>query len=449
MDSERLFLPYFPINDYEEFSSCLWENETAVQQIILQKKGVSFIVPHEAKLRAENKRLTEDNAKLTEEQARQNETHENVLRIGMQKFAARYIEAHKNDLLAQKREIAEQNAKRAKAAIDAKIQEIGEQVKVNEDKLNAKVERLTEQVKVNEDKLRVEKEKNEMLNEKLEEAQNDDDEEEDTDESFDNDERVIWFEPEVDPKEIEEKMQYDSFDELSARVQELTIENKDNKDKLRIEREKNAMLSTLNESAYNGKHSCNSGAFDEKCTELFLKEDFSPPFIIENNNRTHEMDIKMTHRTLNYVVGVECKNKKTVSYQDIAKFQKDKLINKFKGAIFISACSIGKIVEEEDGFLIKKDELYIFSRNEGIIRCAIRAFIHFIENDDPNKDITDYVNAIMYIGREWVALKKSVMKVDKAFDWVLGVIGKSHPNGDLYLVPKSKIRGRTIYKKKA
>jgi len=238
-------------------------------------------------------------------------------------------------------------------------------------------------------------------------------------------------------------------DEELRRIQDFSIlqERHFYKQKLQEMEEAKKEVEKLKELVELGKkkegvHSMYKGEFEEKHKEMFLNENFGKIFTIDGEKKMNKMDIRMIHKCNNYTIGVECKDKKGIIKYDIDKFSRDKLKNNFKGSIFISIDSeIPNIVEKKDNFYINKNELYIYSNNEFIIKMLINCFIKILEckTDDNLHRIHMETMVVMY--NQWSKMKKSFVEYDKCFVNYLNKTDKKLINGHIYLVTKSNCKG--------
>ena len=228
------------------------------------------------------------------------------------------------------------------------------------------------------------------------------------------------------------------------------LKDKKEKNKLKLEsliNENNKLkeLVELNQKQH-GEHSMYKGEFDEKQKEIILSTYFNKQFEIDGCKKMHCMDIRMTHKIHNYIVGIECKNKKKIIQQDIDKFKNDKLNNKFKGSVFLSTDSpIKGIVNEINHFKFINDELYIYSKDTHLIVILITILIHQINsnlnNDEDCIDNQVYIDIIVNLYKNWCNLKKMCQKLDSDLVNSLERIGIKLVNGHIYLTSKTKCKG--------
>lgn len=263
-------------------------------------------------------------------------------------------------------------------------------------------------------------------------------------------------ESETNKKQLEEEKQkllkdkelFDNVKNEMIKLKEQQLATNELLDKLKQEKTKLLEQNLKQKEIINlsekkvGDHSMYKGKFNEEFTHMCLEEYFSDNFKIEGKGEIHCMDKRMCHKTKNYTLGIECKSKTRIVTQDIDKFRKDKITNKFKGNIFISSCKISKIVELEDDFcLLNNDELYIFSKNKDIILTIIKLFISYIESDKDESKLMYLMGEFKQLYKQWINTKKSLLDFDKLFINILKNNGfEINIKGNTYLVPISKCK---------
>jgi hypothetical protein len=189
-----------------------------------------------------------------------------------------------------------------------------------------------------------------------------------------------------------------------------------------------------------GTHSMYKGEFEEKKKELILKEYFGNDFQIDGEKKMNCMDIRMNQLDKGYTIGIECKDKKTLTKNDMEKFKCDKLTNKFKGSVFISvSCPIKKKSEEKNSYKLINDELYIYSSDVHYIIILLKIFVTLTESEriENTEKLTD---TIMNMYQHWTAVKKACHKMDTSMVEHLQDLGLQLTNGHLYLVSKTNCK---------
>lgn len=197
-----------------------------------------------------------------------------------------------------------------------------------------------------------------------------------------------------------------------------------------------------------GDVSVYKGKLDEKYIEICLKDVFNENFIIENTNETKKMDIRIKSKIQDFVIGVECKDKKCITKTDIDKFKRDKILNNFNRSIFISNCPIPNILSDDNGVKIIKDELYIYTNDQLFLKAIL---LHFVSSLDMNENKTSNYDVlfdhIIDNYNLWQKTKKSILELDKSYMKMLK-LNENHSSiikGNLYIQPKSNIKSNKLY----
>lgn len=203
-----------------------------------------------------------------------------------------------------------------------------------------------------------------------------------------------------------------------------------------------------------GKHSMYKGEYGEKKTEIILNSLFGKYYTIDAKKVNKKMDIRMIHKKYEYTIGMECKEKSTLTKLDITKFHKDKLHNKFYGGIFLSTeAPISGYVTDIDTFYFHDMDLYIYSNNVDIISITINCYLQFLEkkyihdnsdnNDLNTRKLQDIINHVILTYKSWNDVKKKLSDLDHHFLKSLECMGvdMSIMKGHLYLGSKSKFKG--------
>lgn len=197
----------------------------------------------------------------------------------------------------------------------------------------------------------------------------------------------------------------------------------------------------------NGISVVNKGICDEKYVEIIMKEVASDSYIIDNDDGIRKMDIRLHRKDESFTIGIECKDKCSITKDDIDKFHRDKLSNKFHRSIFISTCPIKNIVENEDNIFVKGDELYIVTKNPVFLGAVMKLYLEQLdkeggEDSNPTSMVFD---SILNVYTNWQATKKQNAKFDKTVLVMMGL----HPDfGDKLLSKHVYITGRNNIKDK-
>jgi len=195
------------------------------------------------------------------------------------------------------------------------------------------------------------------------------------------------------------------------------------------------------------------GEFDEKQKELIFKEYFGNQFFIDGSKKFHCMDIRLQHKNNNdFTIGIECKNKKTITQNDIDKFKNDKIKNNFSLSIFLSQSSvIPKRVNTNHNFKFENRELYIYSNDLNYIVIVTQIYIfQLLQSYDSKQErfTSDFfIDIITNLYKNWCCVKKTCQKLDQDLVFSLQKIGIELSNGHLYLTSKTKCKhNKTPYK---
>ena len=190
------------------------------------------------------------------------------------------------------------------------------------------------------------------------------------------------------------------------------------------------------------------GICDEKYVEIVMKEIASENYIVDNTDGVKKMDVRLHRKDGQYTIGIECKDKDTVTKADIDKFRRDKVLNKFHRSVFISTCPIKGIIEKDNEIFIDQDELFIVTKDHVFLGAVMKFYLSSLEEGREdcydNKKLFD---SVLDTYSSWQSSKKQLLKMDQAFLRCL----RLNPDfdkvikGHLYFVPSSKIKEKAIY----
>lgn len=217
----------------------------------------------------------------------------------------------------------------------------------------------------------------------------------------------------------------------------------------------------LKEKEQTGSHSMYKGEFRELRQEILVGNLFGNRYTIDGKKCMHKMDIRMINKEHKFTIGIETKEKKSLTPLDINKFRTDRLNNNFWGGIFVSTeCGVQGFVKEKDTYKLTDNEIYIYSNDANIIGIAIGCFLHIMENkyrkhiDTTNTNVdTEYakleekhnktIEHCVALYKKWSTMKKVHLDFDKQMIISLRDMGVPEElfNGHLFLIPKSKCRG--------
>ena len=185
------------------------------------------------------------------------------------------------------------------------------------------------------------------------------------------------------------------------------------------------------------------GEYDEKLQEILLREEFGDEYIIDGEKKMRQMDIRMIHKITKEIIGVECKDKKNLSKNDLDKFISDKCLNRFRGGILISKkCPIKGYVFSENSFSLKQDVLYIYSKERFYIIQLIKIYITYLDNEvlRNNSNLLAQLDWFHTSYKTWNTTKKNILEMDKVFMNGLQLFNTPIANKHLFLISKSKCK---------
>jgi len=199
----------------------------------------------------------------------------------------------------------------------------------------------------------------------------------------------------------------------------------------------------------NGVSVVHKGICDEKYVEIILKEIASKDYIVDNGDGTRMMDIRLIRKNGDFTIGIECKDKDTVTKADIEKFRRDKIKNNFKRSIFISTSPIKNIVDEDNQIKINYDELFIVTKDHVFLAAVIKLYLANLETEKDTVFEENIVfDNIIDTYNSWQTTKKHHIKLDQSFLRLLNLTPDFDKNvkGHLYLGIASKYKaGKTPY----
>jgi len=263
-------------------------------------------------------------------------------------------------------------------------------------------------------------------------------------------------------KRLQERInQLESIEENTKQLQEMmsnTLKQMGDLQKQKIEQEKELIKTKeiledtikleelLNKK--NGISVVHKGICDEKYVEIIMKEVASDLYDIDNGDGVKKMDVRLHRKDGAFSIGIECKDKDTVSKADIDKFRRDKVLNKFYRSVFISTCPIKNLVEEDNQVLNKGDELYIVTKDPIFLAAVMKLFLNQIEHDDGTDPKSMVFDSILDTYETWQSSKKQLVKMDKAILRLLDL----HPDftekmisKHVYITPRNNIKDKFKY----
>lgn len=254
--------------------------------------------------------------------------------------------------------------------------------------------------------------------------------------------------------ELEKKKNSDLaniIESLNQRVNDFDVEKKRHEEELRKTKEileDTTCLKDLLEKK-NGVSVVHKGACDEKYVEIVLKEVAGDSYIVDNSDGTKMMDVRMIRKDGAFTIGVECKDKKTVTKEDIEKFRRDKCLRKFKRSIFINTSPIKNIIEEVNQVKINGDEMWIVTNDHVFLAAVMKLYLANLEYEKDNVfDKKEVFDNIIDSYNTWQATKKQHRKLDQTFLRLMNLTPEFEKNiiGHIYLGVEGKFKaGRAPY----
>lgn len=199
-------------------------------------------------------------------------------------------------------------------------------------------------------------------------------------------------------------------------------------------------------SGLNQESSYYKGEFNERLMEENIRERFSE-WEIDNKKQMNKMDIRIKNKTTGKTIGIECKNKKRLTREDLDKFKKDKIVNKFEGNVFVSKCKINKVVDKVNYCNLIDNDLYIYSDSNEIVMNYLDVYIRFINEKEDNRLKDIKFEQIEPLISSHNRQKKEMLVQDKMWVKLIREQGRVELlNNYMYIVTKSSCKsGREPY----
>ena len=158
------------------------------------------------------------------------------------------------------------------------------------------------------------------------------------------------------------------------------------------------------------------GACDEKYVEIVLKELVGDVYTVDNGDGTKKMDVRLVRNDGAFTIGIECKDKEKITKEDIEKFKRDKVKNKFKRSIFISTHPIKNIVDEENQVKIDGDEMWVVTKDHIFLAAVMKLYLANLEYEIDNVfDKKLMFDEMIDTYNTWQTTKKHLIKLDEKF----------------------------------
>ena len=267
---------------------------------------------------------------------------------------------------------------------------------------------------------------------------------------------ILECEDVLDEENMKELLQQELDKQKKTFKEQLTTLTNELEQKI-TETERLQKCLDLKEKEQTGSHSMYKGEYGEMKQEILLNNLFGDKYTVDGKKVMHKMDIRLHHKDYNYTIGIECKEKKSLTLVDLNKFKTDRLNNQYFAGIIISTqCPIKNKVNDIDTYLFSDNELYIYSNDANLIGMTIGCFLQIMEGKFKNKKegteseleelqtkYKKHMEHSIALYKDWTSIKKLHMKYDKQMIISLTDIGAPSElfRGHLYLIPKSKCKG--------
>ena len=231
-------------------------------------------------------------------------------------------------------------------------------------------------------------------------------------------------------------------------------------EKKSTENEKLQKCLEIKEKEINGSHSAYKGEYRELHQEIVAGQLYGDTYEVDGQKKMHCMDIRLKHRIYEFIVGLETKEKKSLTPIDIEKFHTDRLNNKFQAGIMLSTqAPIKGYVKEPNSYKITENELYIYSNDGNYISIIIGCFLHMTEQkflrekaacenagelyEQMKKKYETAVEHATAMYHKWQKIQKANVEFDKQM--MIGLIQMGVPpdifKGHRYVVTRSNCKG--------
>tara|TARA_B100001094_G_scaffold234657_1_gene229644 strand:- start:1010 stop:1747 length:738 start_codon:yes stop_codon:yes gene_type:complete len=183
------------------------------------------------------------------------------------------------------------------------------------------------------------------------------------------------------------------------------------------------------------------GEFNEQLLQEVISNKFTD-WNIDETKKMKCMDIRLHHKTLNLSIGIECKNKQTITKNDLTKFISDKSSNQFNGNIFISNSHIPPFLKIQNSCTVINDDLYIYSQEIPTIINYLEVYLCKIceknKNEEENEEEKINIEDIHTLFNNHNLQKQQLLKQDKVFLQLIR--NESLLKNHLYITTKSKCK---------
>ena len=250
----------------------------------------------------------------------------------------------------------------------------------------------------------------------------------------DEDERVRKLMTELETKNATLEQMNELLSQTTMQMAEIQQQNIQRAKELEQTKQRMNDITELQEllQKKSGVSVVHKGSCDEKYVQMVLKETIGDQYEVDNGNGIQKMDIRLIKKDGSHVIGVECKDKDTVTQADITKFRRDKVLNKFYRSIFVSTGPIRNITQEDNSVVMNQDELFIVTKDPVFLGAVIRTYIAQLDSCGMEQPDTLFLDATIDTYNTWQTAKKSLIKLDKSFLCML----RLNPNFEENIISK-------------
>lgn len=165
---------------------------------------------------------------------------------------------------------------------------------------------------------------------------------------------------------------------------------------------------------------------------------------VELTAAPHCMDIRVKEELTGHVVGIECKDKITVTRADVDKFKRDLASNSMCGGVFVATTPIpglgagGMALDTLQQLFVEEPHPHSFVRTAVpfIQTCFLRASAP-AQDEQATRMLDTLTNQVHTLCRTFHDLKRTASRMDDCIHNMMELVSLEPPKGYLYLAPKS------------
>lgn len=248
--------------------------------------------------------------------------------------------------------------------------------------------------------------------------------------------------------------------EFTDEIQNKLVALTEQLEKEKTENEKLQKCLEIKEKETSGSHSMYKGEYRELYQEIVAGRLYGDTYEVDGKKKMKCMDIRLKHKTLGFTVGLETKEKKSLTPLDISKFHEDRLNNSFQAGIMVSTqAPVKGFVVDVNTFKMTDNELYIYSNDANFIGIIIGCFLTVTEQkfirecaacessdkiyDDMKAKLDRSVDYVKTLYSKWQTCQKANFDFDKQLLISLKELNVSVDlfKGHRYIVSRSKCKG--------